>query len=146
VKHVWLFAPKSVQTAHNVEYSLQTAGITMDFDHFVKDWEEAWNSHNLKKIMSHYRDDIVFRSRKALLVVGTGEIHGKAKLEAYWRAALERQPNLRFTVQDVFRGLDMLALSYVNQKGEFAIEILSFDADGMVYQAAACHKSDTIKI
>lgn len=118
----------------------------MDFDHFVKDWEDAWNSHNLKKIMSHYRDDVVFRSRKALLVVGTGEIQGKANLETYWRAALERQPHLRFTVQDVFRGVDMMAITYLNQKGELAVEILFFDANSMVYQAAACHKAEYFQI
>lgn len=111
----------------------------MDFVGFAKDWEESWNSHDLARIMKHYRHDIVFRSRKAISLVGTGEIHGKEKLRVYWAAALERQPDLRFAVQGVFEGHDMVTMTYTNHRGALAAETLYFDTDGMVYQAAACH-------
>ncbi len=109
---------------------------------FADAWEKGWNSHDLDVIMSHYRDDVVFRSQKAVPLVGRGEIVGKAALRAYWAAALERQPNLKFSVQEVFVGHQMLVISYLNHRGVLAAETLYFDDDNLVYQAAACHKQE----
>lgn len=91
--------------------------------------------------MVHYRNDIVFRSNKAIPLVGTGEIVGGDALRAYWAAALERQPDLRFIVRDVFEGYRMLVISYTNHRGVLACETLYFDADGLVHRAAACHRA-----
>jgi ketosteroid isomerase-like protein len=107
---------------------------------FAKAWEEGWNSHDLDVIMSHYRDDIVFRSLKAAALVGQGEVVGKAALRSYWAAALERQPDLRFRVQEVFAGYQMLVISYLNHRDILATETLYYDDNGIVYQAAACHR------
>ena len=107
---------------------------------FAKAWEDGWNSHDLNTIMEHYREDIVFRSQKAVALVGVGEIHGKAALRAYWAAALARQPDLKFCVQDVFVGHEMMVISYLNHRGVLAAETLYKDAQGNVFLAAACHK------
>jgi ketosteroid isomerase-like protein len=109
---------------------------------FAESWAAGWNSHDLNVIMSHYRDDIVFRSRKAIPLAGHGEIVGKAALRAYWAAALERQPDLKFSVQEVFVGYQMLVISYTNQRGIRAAEILYLDDNNLVYIAAACHKQE----
>ena len=109
---------------------------------FARDWEAGWNSHDLDAIMAHYREDIVFRSKKALPLVGEGEIRGKRALRAYWAAALARQPDLRFTVDTVFEGYEMLVISYTNHRGILAAETLYFDPAGLVFQAAACHRSE----
>lgn len=113
----------------------------MDCVGFAKEWEESWNSHDLTRIMRHYQDDIVFRSRKALPLIGTGEVCGKEKLTAYWAVALEHQPDLRFAIQDVFESHDMMTVTYTNHRGVLATETFFFDSDGMVYQTAACHRS-----
>ena len=110
-------------------------------EEFAERWERGWNSHDLDAIMSHYSDDIVFRSKKALALVGQGELVGKRALRDYWSAALVRQPDLRFTVQDVFEGHGMLVISYLNQRGVLAAETLYFDANGMVHRAAASHRA-----
>ncbi len=112
----------------------------MDFDAFAKDWEAGWNSHDLDRILSHYSEDIVFRSHKAVRLVGGGEIRGKAALRAYWSQALELQPDLRFHVQDVFHGHGMLVITYENHKLVLAAETLRFGPDGLVVEASACHQ------
>ena len=112
----------------------------MDGRAFAADWEKAWNSRDLDAIMRHYRDDVVFRSRKAIAICGSAEVKGWTALRAYWAAALERQPDLRFSVRDVFEGHEMLAISYLNHRGVLAVETLYFDSDGLVFQAAACHR------
>ncbi len=113
----------------------------MDYKSFAQSWEQGWNSHDLDLIMAHYHDDIVFRSRKAVPLVGKGEISGKKALRDYWSVALERQPDLRFDIQDVFEGHEMLVISYLNHRGILAAETLYFDDDGLVSQAAACHRA-----
>ncbi|MEP5151691.1 nuclear transport factor 2 family protein [Planktotalea sp.] len=113
--------------------------MTLDFLAFAKSWEEGWNSHDLDRILLHYRDDICFRSRKAQALVGSGELNGKAALRDYWAKALERQPELKFDVQDVFEGHNMMVITYRNHHDVLAAETLYFDGDGMVYRASACH-------
>ena len=109
-------------------------------EHFADTWEQGWNSHDLDQIMAHYRDDVVFRSRKAVPLTGQGEIQGKPALRAYWQAALDRQPDLKFRVQDVFAGHEMMVISYLNHRDVLAVETLYFDVDGAVYQSAASHQ------
>lgn len=109
---------------------------------FAHEWQSGWNSHDLEVIMKHYRSDVVFRSRKAMALMGTGEIVGVKNLRTYWSKALKRQPKLRFTIMDVFYGHQMMVISYRNHNNIRAAETLYFDENGHVFQAAACH-SDT---
>lgn len=106
---------------------------------FARAWQDDWNSHDLDRILAHYSDDIVFHSQKAVALTGQGEVVGRAALRAYWAAALDRQPDLRFTVQQVFGGHRMLVLTYTNHRNVLAAETLYFAPDGLVYRAAACH-------
>lgn len=113
----------------------------IDFKQVALEWEAGWNSHDLDRIMSHYRSDIVFRSRKAVDLVGSGEIVGKERLRAYWSKALDRQPDLTFRVQSLFEGHDMGVIVYANHRDVLAAETFYFDSDGKIYRAAACHRS-----
>lgn len=78
--------------------------VSVDPEAFAIEWQDAWNTHDLPRILSHYTDDVIFRSCKAKAVVGAGEVHGKDALRDYWSTALKRQPDLKFEVQDVFMG------------------------------------------
>ncbi len=111
----------------------------MDYQAFARDWQDAWNSHDLTRILSHYTDDIVFRSRKAKSLVGTGLVEGKPALQDYWARALANQPDLRFRVIGVFEGHEMMVLTYENHRGVIAAETLEFDGHGLVHRASACH-------
>ncbi len=113
----------------------------MDYAAFAEAWEAAWNAHDLDRIMAHYSEDVVFRSQKAMSLVGRGEIVGRDALRAFWAKALERQPDLSFVVVDVFVGHAMMTLTYQNQRGVLAAETLRFGPEGLVVEAAACHRS-----
>ena len=106
---------------------------------FAETWESDWNSHDLDRILSHYSSSIVFRSLKAIPLVGAGEIIGKENLRIYWQQALLKQPDLRFTVEQFYLGHQMMQIAYRNHKGVNAIETLEFDDDGLVVRASACH-------
>ncbi len=106
---------------------------------FAAEWEAGWNSHDLDRIMAHYHPDIVFRSRKAVPLVGSGVLRGHRELRQYWAEALKRQPDLKFSVRDVFEGYEMVVITYQNHRGVLAAETLHFEADHLVIAASACH-------
>lgn len=114
--------------------------MTRDLRDFAQEWAAGWNSHDLDRILSHYRDDIVFSSRKAEAMVGAGRVTGKAALRDYWARALAAQPDLAFEVVDVFSGYETLVITYRNHKGHLAAETLQFAEDGLVSRASACHR------
>lgn len=111
----------------------------MDYRAFAEAWEAAWNSHDLDRIMAHYSPDIIFRSRKAMRLVGQGELRGRAALRSYWAKALAAQPGLSFVVVDVFEGHGVIVITYRNQTNVLAAETLRFGPEGLVVEAAACH-------
>lgn len=106
---------------------------------FAREWQAAWNSHDLTRILAHYDDNIIFRSAKALALVGSGVVRGKDALGAYWAKALDKQPDLKFAVLDVFAGHDMLVITYRNHRRVLAAETLRFGQDGLIVEASACH-------
>ena len=108
---------------------------------FAESWESDWNSHDLDRILSHYSSAIVFRSLKAIPLIGAGVITGKESLRDYWQQALLKQPDLRFTVERVYLGHQMMQIAYRNHNGVSAIETLEFYDDGLVVRASACHAS-----
>lgn len=102
-------------------------------------WIQAWNSHNLDEIMSHYRDDVVLVSPAAAKILNnsSGTVSGKESLRAYFQAGLEAYPNLRFDLIDVMWGLSSIVLYYVNQKGTKTGEFMEIDSNGKVARVVA---------
>lgn len=107
---------------------------------FSAAWAAAWNARDLEAVLSHFHDDVVFTSPTAARVVpdGGGIVRGKDALRAYWTAALELVPDLRFTVEHVSAGVGTLVISYRNQMGGVVDEVLVF-ADGLVVEGHATH-------
>ena len=73
--------------------------MTNDFaKRFAAEWIEAWNSHDLDKILSHYANDFEMSSPYILQIAGepSGMLKGKDQVAAYWAQALQRIPDLHF--------------------------------------------------
>jgi SnoaL-like domain len=98
---------------------------------FAEEWIEAWNSHDLNRILAHYSDDIVFSSPFVGSVggVATGALSGREALGIYFRAALSKFPTLRFELRTVFHGTDVLTIVYKSVNDLLAAEtrVLSDD-------------------
>lgn len=107
-------------------------------DQFGKDWIEAWNSHDLDRILSHYSEDFVMSSPHIAAIAGepSGVLKGKRAVGDYWKQALSRIPDLHFELLATFAGADSVAIHYNGARGP-AIEVLFFDASGLVDRAAA---------
>lgn len=95
---------------------------------FAREWEAAWNSHDLDRILEHYADDVVFESPYIRHRLGTesGSVEGKDQLRAYWAAGLKRDPRLKFIVVDVRLSVDTVVINYRNHLGNRVAEVLKF--------------------
>jgi ketosteroid isomerase-like protein len=97
---------------------------------FAALWCAQWNAHDLEGVLAHFTDDVVFSSPVAGRILGgDGVVRGKAALRAYWRLGLEKIPDLRFEVIDVYGGVDTLVINYRNQTGGRVCEVLTFVGD-----------------
>lgn len=105
----------------------------------ARHWVQAWNSHDLDEIMSHYAESVVLVSPVAarLLNDPSGAVVGKVALRTYFERGLEAYPNLNFELIDVMWGLSSLVLYYVNQKGTKTGEFMELDGNGKVIRVVA---------
>jgi hypothetical protein len=115
--------PLNAETAHGI------ARATID----------AFNSHDLERILEHYADDVVLVSPVAAERLGdpTGTVRGKAALRAYFSKALEAYPDLHFDLKDVMWGLHSVVLYYANQRGTMTGEFMEIDAAGKISKVVA---------
>lgn len=114
--------------------------ITTEEPHtFAAEWIDAWNSHDLDRVLSHYAEDIVFLSPNAQRVVGDGRLVGLAALRTYWAKALAAQPALKFSLIGVRVGHQCLTILYSNHRAQQASETLELGGDGKVVRSFACY-------
>lgn len=105
----------------------------------ANDWVEAWNAHELDRIMTHYADDVQLTSPVAAQLLGTpdGTLAGKINLRAYFQRGLEAYPDLSFDLDDVLYGINSVVLYYRNQKGTRSAEFMEISPDGKVMRVVA---------
>jgi len=113
---------------------------------FSRGWVDAWNAHDVDAVLAHFADDVLFTSPVAARVVpeSGGVIRGKAALRRYWTTALGRLPDLHFTVEDVYAGVDTIVITYRNQAGGRVNEVLRFGADGLVIEGHGTYLVDVL--
>ena len=113
--------------------------ISREFaEKFAKHWVEAWNSHDLEAVVSHYSDDFEMSSPYIVQIAGepSGTLKGKSAVGAYWSAALKRIPDLRFELVEMLIGVESVTLYYRGARG-MAAEVFFFNSAGMVVKACA---------
>lgn len=106
---------------------------------FAWEWVEAWNAHDLARVLAHYEDDFEMASPR-IVDLGSepsGVLVGKVAVEAYWQEALSRMPDLRFELLGIFASPRSVAIHYRNQAGRFAIETFEFGPGLRVIRSAA---------
>lgn len=107
-------------------------------DQFAAEWIDAWNSHDLERILSHYTDDFEMSSPVIVPVMGepSGTLKGKSRIREYWAKALARHPDLRFELLTTLVGVSSLTLYYNGVRG-LSAEVFHFDDHGKVIRAFA---------
>jgi len=105
---------------------------------FAAEWIEAWNAHDLERVLVHYADDFEMASPLIAQLMGepSGVLRGKARIRAYWEKALGLLPNLHFELLDVLVGAASVTILYRGHRG-LSAEVFWFDEAGAVVSAAA---------
>jgi ketosteroid isomerase-like protein len=115
-------------------------------DGYVAEWMEAWNSHDLDRILGHYADDVEYYSPfiAALAEPGgpgaDGRLVGKDAVRAYFAAALARNADLHFDPpMHVAVGSGSISFVYRSIKTLTAVETLVFAPGSHTVARAHCH-------
>ena len=109
---------------------------------FAEEWIAAWNSHDLERILAHYRDDFEMQSPLIIERMGvpSGTLKGKDAIRPYWQIGLAANPPLHFELQDVLVGVDTIAIYYRSAtRNRMVAEILRFDGQRRVIHGAGLY-------
>lgn len=111
----------------------------MNAQDFAKEWIEAWNSHDLDRILTHYSDDVEITTPMIKMALGndSGSLKGKEAVAIYWRQALIKLPDLHFELIDVAESINSVAVYYKSVMNKNTIEVMYFNADGKVNKIVA---------
>jgi predicted ester cyclase len=106
---------------------------------FAQDWVDAWNSHDLERILTHYDDQVLLVSPIALkLLNGDGTVRGKAALREYFLRGLEAFPDLRFNLIDALWGTETIVVYYINNvRGSKTAEVMLLNPAGKIQRVWA---------
>ncbi|HBV16239.1 nuclear transport factor 2 family protein [Chryseobacterium carnipullorum] len=106
----------------------------MNHENFAEEWINAWNSHDLDKILFHYADDIEVTTPMITLAAGGKEntLKGKNDVWEYWKKALEKFPDLNFELIKSTAGVNSVALYYKSIMDKYAVEVMFFDDEGKI--------------
>ncbi|ALJ74602.1 SnoaL-like domain protein [Burkholderia pseudomallei] len=114
--------------------------ITQAFaQQFGREWIDAWNAHDLDRVLSHYADAFEMSSPMIVQIAGepSGRLCGKDQVGAYWLTALRMIPALHFEWIATLAGVDSVAIHYRGANGRLALEVFHFGPDRRVVKAFA---------
>ncbi|MEZ5231483.1 MAG: nuclear transport factor 2 family protein [Acidimicrobiales bacterium] len=119
--------------------------MSRDVAAFAAEWVDAWNAHDLDRILSHYHPDAAVRSPLAAVRVPSsgGVVTGHEALRAYWGPALGPGSEVRFTLEAALRTVDGCTILYRNQRGQLVAETVVWDGDGLVTDAVVSYDERT---
>jgi SnoaL-like domain len=114
--------------------------ITTEFARaYAREWIEAWNSHDLERILSHYADDFEMSSPFIVerMKEPSGTLKGEAALRPYWQPAMTAQPPLHFELLSVLTGVNSVTILYRNQAGRSVAEVITFNNQRQAVKGSA---------
>lgn len=102
------------------------------------EWVDAWNAHDLDRILSHYGETLEFTSPLVVERLGRadGTIRTKAELRDYFAVGVAPGSALKFELIDTLPGVNSVALYYRNHRGRTVAETMFFGANDKVVRVA----------
>lgn len=78
-------------------------------------WFEAFNAHDLEKLLSLYHNEAKHYSPKLKLrrPETNGLVQGKAALREWWKDSFERLPSLRYEVKNLTADNEQVFMEYI---------------------------------
>lgn len=107
----------------------------MNHQEFAKMWINAWNSHDLEDVLSHYSEDIEITTPMIAMATGGKESSLKSKEAVceYWKKALEKfSGSSHFDLIQLTAGMGSVALLYKSIMDKHAVEVMFFNEEGKI--------------
>ena len=107
-------------------------------------WFEAFNAHNLEKLLSLYDEDAQHYSPKLKIRLPEtkGFVTGKAALRSWWKDSFDRLPTLHYKVTSLTSNSDRVFMEYIrtvaNEEEMLIAEILEV-RDGKIIASRVYH-------
>ena len=97
-------------------------------------WIKAWNTGDVKTLLEHCADDVVFYSTAAARRwnVEGGKLVGKTAIEAHFQKAFEEVPEMNLTLEKLLIGADGVLLIYRRETGRMSADFVLFNERGKV--------------
>lgn len=114
-------------------------------EHIALKWFEAFNEHDLEKLLSLYDEDAQHYSPKLKLrqPETNGYVKGKQALHDWWRDAFDRLPSLHYNVTLLTSNNERVFMEYVRQvDGEpdmLVAEVLELNDVGNIKASRVYH-------
>ena len=107
----------------------------MDTNALADDLIQAWNSHDLDRILSHYSDAFELSSPIVRRVRGIadGRLEGKPAVRQWWQQVLDKVPDLGIELVGVSEGVRSTAvIQRISGQPGLGISIFRFDERGLI--------------
>ena len=107
-------------------------------------WFEAFNAHNLEKLLSLYDDDAQHYSPKLKIrhPETNGLVSGKNALRTWWQDAFDRLPTLNYKVTSLTAYSDRVFMEYIrtvtNEDDMIVAEVLEIK-EGLIVASRVYH-------
>ncbi len=107
----------------------------------AEEWIAAWNAHDLDAIMSLYSPAVVFQTPTIIdsLGIPDGRVEGLDRLREHFARGLERLPDLRFELEEVYTGVHAVAMTYRWHDGTPVCELHEYDAEERIERVQALY-------
>jgi hypothetical protein len=108
----------------------------------AQEWVEAFNAHDLERILSHYADSVELKSLLVTKLLGdpAGTVRGKPALRSYFAKGLAAAPDLKFELLDVFTGVSSVAVYLRSSVRGLQLEVMELDSDGRIARVLVHHR------
>ena len=109
----------------------------------ANEWIEAWNEHNIERIVSQYSSDIEYTTPLAvkLLNFKDGTIIGIKDLKKYFNNTLSISVDLKFELINVCFSVNSIVICYKSVLAREVVEVLFLDQKFKIYRAIAHYKN-----
>lgn len=107
-------------------------------------WFEAFNAHNLEKLLSLYDEDAQHYSPKLKIrhPETNGLVSGKYALRTWWQDAFDRLPTLNYKVTSLTANSDRVFMEYIrtvtNEDDMIVAEVLEIK-EGLIVASRVYH-------
>ena len=107
---------------------------------FANNWIDAWNAHDLERVMAHYDESVEYYSVFLTKLTNNkaGVLYGKEKVREYLAKGLQAYPELHFELEKVYIGVASVTLQYHSVNNLLAVEVFELNEKGLAFRVQ-CH-------